>query len=379
MATHAARNGNRVAVMAAEPVRMTASVGEAANLHGLLSIKHHARLAVTDAFSEALEFSRRLAADELVPKHMRVIGSHRIGGAESLLAVGETDSVYITSRPRSTYVVLAASSEERLRQLLGMVRNRAGNDEPDPDAAILRQWVLTRNGPRSDLRKVAVPDWRDISRNYPAEVRRRLGRTMHLVRPATTARLIVWYGPPGTGKTTALQALIREWLPWCEPHLIPDADAFFGNAEYLHDVLGHEPDTGVVNRDDGPPPKRWKLVIAEDADDYIRADAKARSSAALGRLLNSTDGILGRGMDTVILVTTNDDLARIHPALTRPGRCLDAVEFTAFSPHEAREWLGASSTVADHGATLAELFYLRGDLSNPDGGTSAPPQTGAYL
>ncbi|MGI8867297.1 MAG: hypothetical protein ACR2F6_00210 [Mycobacteriales bacterium] len=77
-------------------------------------------------------------------------------------------------------------------------------------------------------------------------------------------------------------------------------------------------------------------------------------------------------------MTTNDDLARLHPALTTPGRCLDAVEFTPFAPAEARDWLGSQAAVGDGGATLAELFHLRGNLDNPDG-SKTPPRTGAYL
>jgi TRAP-type C4-dicarboxylate transport system permease large subunit len=75
--------------------------------------------------------------------------------------------------------------------------------------------------------------------------------------------------------------------------------------------------------------------VAEDSDEFLRASARRDAGASLGRLLNVTDGVLGQGSDTIILLTTNEEIGRLHPALVRPGRCLGAVEFTEFSPTEA--------------------------------------------
>ena len=83
--------------------------------------------------------------------------------------------------------------------------------------------------------------------------------------------------------------------------------------------------------------------MAEDCDDYLRADARERAGASLGRLLNLCDGILGHGLRVVVLLTTNEDVGTLHPAITRPGRCLSAVEFPALTPAEAQVWLGPDS------------------------------------
>jgi hypothetical protein len=37
----------------------------------------------------------------------------------------------------------------------------------------------------------------------------------------------------------------------------------------------------------------------------------------------------------IVLVTTNDDLRQLHPAVSRPGRCLAKIEFVPFTPKEA--------------------------------------------
>jgi hypothetical protein len=108
---------------------------------------------------------------------------------------------------------------------------------------------------------------------------------------------------------------------------------------------------------------------------YLRASARHDVGAALGRLLNATDGLLAQSTPTIILLTTNEPLARLHPAITRPGRCLSSIEFTRFDRHEAATWLGESDVRAETGATLAELFEWRRTGSKPH------PEllTGTYL
>ena len=59
----------------------------------------------------------------------------------------------------------------------------------------------------------------------------------------------------------------------------------------------------------------------------------------------------------VVLVTTNEPLRTIHPAVSRPGRCAAQVEFTAFPPEEADAWLERQGRDGDGSArTLASLF-----------------------
>ena len=68
-------------------------------------------------------------------------------------------------------------------------------------------------------------------------------------------------------------------------------------------------------------------IILEDTGELLHVDAKRDVGQALARLLNTTDGILGLGTPTMVLITTNEEIAKINPALTRPGRCAAAIEF----------------------------------------------------
>jgi hypothetical protein len=73
--------------------------------------------------------------------------------------------------------------------------------------------------------------------------------------------------------------------------------------------------------------------------------------------------LLGQGQRCLLLVTTNEPIGRLHPALRRPGRCWAQIEFTPFSGREAATWLRRRGALrrAPGGATLAELFALADD------------------
>ena len=69
----------------------------------------------------------------------------------------------------------------------------------------------------------------------------------------------------------------------------------------------------------------------------------------------------------IVLVTTNDDLRQLHPAVSRPGRCLARVEFAAFTPEEAEQWLARNGVEGDVGAgTLATLFGAAAGEDEPE-------------
>jgi hypothetical protein len=78
----------------------------------------------------------------------------------------------------------------------------------------------------------------------------------------------------------------------------------------------------------------------------------------LSRFLNVVDGLIGQGLRILVLVTTNEELRRLHPAVARPGRCAANVQFTPLAAHEAEEWLRAPGVAGetDGRRTLASLY-----------------------
>jgi hypothetical protein len=174
---------------------------------------------------------------------------------------------------------------------------------------------------------------------------------------------------------------MREWSTWCSSQYIADPERFFADPGYISEVL-----TRPILSTDGPtfnaasePDARWRLIVAEDSDEYLRASARHDAGAGLGRLLNLADGVLGQGFNTLVLLTTNEELHRIHPALTRPGRCLARVEFTRFTLTEARCWLPDGCDVPDRDLTLAELYEHTGSLDRIGEHQTEPQPTGQYI
>jgi hypothetical protein len=205
-------------------------------------------------------------------------------------------------------------------------------------------WSYGRYGGTSISRSIAVPAWEEIRDNYPEAVRKQLATLVDpAFRPAEGGQLVLWHGPPGTGKTYALRALAWEWRKWCDLEYVVDPERLFGeHADYLLEV--------VLDEDEED--ERWRLLVLEDTGELLAADAKAQTGQGLSRLLNLVDGIVGQGLRVLVLVTTNEPLRSVHPAVSRPGRCAAKIEFAPFPAEEAAAWLGEDIGAA----TLATLF-----------------------
>ncbi|HEX8648552.1 MAG TPA: DUF5925 domain-containing protein [Thermoleophilaceae bacterium] len=233
---------------------------------------------------------------------------------------------------------------------------RALATEPQPESGRISVafWMNGARGPQVRHREIDAPELGSIATNYEAGVRAALER-LAAMRAPEGGSLILWRGAPGTGKSHALRALARAWSDWCTTHFVMDPEELFGRGgAYMLDLL---------TWDDGDD-DRWRLVALEDAGELIAADARAVTGQALSRLLNVTDGILGQGTRTIVLITTNEPVGRLHPATRRPGRCLADVEFKPLAAAEANAWLAAHGHErrVDRPTPLAELF---GDAERP--------------
>lgn len=162
-------------------------------------------------------------------------------------------------------------------------------------------WSFRQRDAYHSSRRISAPSWAEAAANYSARTRESLAALMtETDMSERSGRLILWHGSPGTGKTSAVRALSREWSSWCNPHYVMDPERLFAEPQYLLQVAGLD--------DDADDDSKWRLVVAEDCDEYLRSDAKSRAGASLGRLLNLCDGILGHGLKVLVLLTTNEDV-----------------------------------------------------------------------
>ncbi len=256
--------------------------------------------------------------------------------------------------------------------------------ETKPTALVKFWWMST--GPTSVTRNLDVVNWAEIGVNYPGETRVKLEQLMATFQPRRSGQLLLFHGPPGTGKTYAIRALAWQWRKWCSLHYIMDVPTFLGaGPDYLNRLLFGEQgsdvaealpilfapqaaelganDSSVTELSSHGQNGHWRLVVMEDSGELLAQDARERTGAALARLLNAADGLLGQGSRVMFLITTNEPLDALHPAVTRPGRCAANLGFDRFSRAEAAAWLTAHGAPADlnppkEGGTVAELYEL---------------------
>jgi hypothetical protein len=269
--------------------------------------------------------------------------------------VAEVDDVLVLLRSwkNSADVWATASCPDRAAQVVKEITDRM-----PPKAVGNRidvQFTDEQTGTRS--LPVDIRPWTSIQDQYADDVRHALDTLMaHRPQRDEARRLLLWHGAPGTGKTTAIRALLDGWRDWADGTIVSDPEALLGSGKYMRRVL-------LDPWDDD----KWQVVVLEDAEGLLRKGGDGR----MAKLLNLCDGLLGQGLRCLFLITTNEPLAAVHPALIRPGRCLSQVEFGPLPAAHASRLLGRPVAVP---MTLAEVMAAR-----PVTSVIEPTHVGQYL
>jgi len=213
--------------------------------------------------------------------------------------------------------------------------------------------------------KTKTLPWKNISKNYPEATRAQLEKLATYKRDvdSSDARLVVFQGTPGTGKTRFTQSLITEWEPWAKFAVIADPEMLFGDGRTSY----------LVRIIDSAPLDRTLVLVLEDVPDDVVSGAR---SGGLGRLLSMGDGLLASSKSIMVLISTNSQMSTLDPALLRPGRTLQKVEFGKFTVSEASERLGDFGPAKGE-MSLAEIYVQLGETKSMT--TEKVETIGTYL
>lgn len=338
---------------------------------------------VERGFKESRLDSWATAAQSLEPLGDPV---HRTSGSGHESALFERDGALLHVGLSSGWIHVQAAAAElhtAERTIAELKELFAPPDPTSTQTVPVTFWTYGPQGPMASSRSISVPQWSDIEANYPAGTRTQLDELMKRFEPAHGGQLVLWHGQVGTGKTFALRALAWEWRNWCELHYIVDPDSFFGqHADYLMSVLTQpgyaefaDPRFGPmmmgtgyarlaigdgVDEEEEASEKAWRLLVLEDTGELLTPDAKAVIGQGLSRFLNVVDGLIGQGLRVLVLVTTNEEIKALHPAVARPGRCAANIDFTPLSRQEAAGWLAerGSERSLTGAATIATLYAV---------------------
>jgi len=153
----------------------------------------------------------------------------------------------------------------------------------------------------------------------------------------STASILILIGPPGTGKTSFIKNLIHHSKSGAKvtyDERIMGSDSFF--ASFIED-------------DDN-------FLVMEDADNFLAS--REDGNTMMHRFLNVADGLISTRDKKLIFSTNLPSIRDIDPALLRPGRCFDIIEFRELTREEALKVSQEVHRELPDGDsfTLAELF-----------------------
>lgn len=155
----------------------------------------------------------------------------------------------------------------------------------------------------------------------------------------SSASILLLLGPPGTGKTTFIRGLLQH----TNSSAMVSYDSTLLEKDYIFATF--------IEGD-------RSLFIVEDADLFLKS--RNEGNTMMHKFLNVGDGLVTTKNKKLIFSTNLPSVREIDPALIRPGRCFDILEFRDLNREEAKKLSKKIDIKIDDGKdnfSLAELFH----------------------
>ena len=132
----------------------------------------------------------------------------------------------------------------------------------------------------------------------------------------SSASILLLIGPPGTGKTT----FIRGMLEHCGISAMVSYDANILEKDFVF--------ASFIEGDKA-------LLVLEDADMFLKS--RQEGNTMMHKFLNVGDGLVTTRNKKLVFSTNLPSIRDIDPALVRPGRCYDILNFTELNNEQANK------------------------------------------
>lgn len=170
----------------------------------------------------------------------------------------------------------------------------------------------------------------------------------------SSATMLILIGAPGTGKTSFIKHLV--YKSKAGAFITYDEDALNTDSVFSS-FLGHY---------------SYDNFVIEDADNFLRP--RTEGNSMMSRFLNIGDGLVKIKHKKIIFSTNLPSVAHIDPALTRPGRCFDVLQFRELTKNEAQK------IADDKGLVLPDKkSYSLGDIFNVPQPVTAPKRSVGFV